>query len=436
MAFFFIFCFTPQAHPTSIPAQPHTLAIPNVGESIASFAHRHADAHNQPVFILYKARSGQLNNQLISFFNALTIAKLANATLIAPFAFYGSESFIDFANNRNIFFYIKKFMQQYAYEPILKQLGLFLERDQLVGDYFDSDVLNRTQPVISIMDFLKSPAAEYLRSFPHVLVRNGDAGFFHMTLGRRTLFKQNVHIRSKAMMQDPMFGMENIASRRELDCNFNVSNHFRGLQYRAGVNGNFLFLSKLYRSHSLNCTATNPYWLDVRRFVQPRMEIRQLVDDALFAWGKLLTLHLRLFPYDHGKFTLDTYCNFFLNAYHTQITEADHIYIAYSASSEMSVAIVKQLRIAIGPEKVKTAQDFGNLYERGPVFDKGYIVTLVDMWTCVRSHVFIGRLGSSLSWNVVYWREALQEVEMAQNFYKLQDFSVYGEKNPTDTQEF
>jgi len=31
------------------------------------------------------------------------------------------------------------------------------------------------------------------------------------------------------------------------------------------------------------------------------------------------------------------------------------------------------------------------------------------MWVCVKSTRFLGRVGSSLSWNVVYWRQMLRD---------------------------
>lgn len=424
-------------HPTEYPAEPDLLEVPREGEDPVRFAHKHARDHKLPVYIFYKARSGQLNNQLISFFNALTIAKAANATLVAPFAFYGSESYVDFGTGKGFFFHLRQYFDLYVYQRVLKSLGLFYKHDQLIGDYFDGTLLNRSQPVISIMEFLESRGAKYLRKFPHVLTRRGDAPFFYMTLGQRSLFAGNVNIRGDTIRED-LDIRESAASRRELDCNFNASDHFRGLSYSAGVNGNFLFLSKLYRSHSLNCTSVNPYWLQIRKHVQPRVEIRQLVSSTMKQWGKVMAVHLRLFPFDQGKFTASGYCNFFLSKYQHRLQEVDRVYIAYSVSSKLSVDIVSQLKKRLGSSKIISAEAYDLSRRREAAFDRRYSAPIIDMWTCVNSDIFVGRLGSSLSWNVVYWRQALDRNTHGHghDFYSLADFSDSGAKNPTDTYGF
>ena len=413
--------------PPDIPVSPTSLTIPSAHQSFLSYAHTHAASHNLPVFVLYKARSGQLNNQLISFFNALTLAKRANATLIAPFAFYGSESYIDYATGRSIFFHIAARLDLWIHQPLRKRLGLFFQHDDLVGDYFDGELLNETQPVVSSIQFLESPGVRHLQSFQAVLARHGDAAYYYMALGRRRFFGRNVNMRR--IVTGPLSTTGAVASRKQLDCNFNISHYFSGLNHHAGVNGNFLFLSKLYRSHSLNCTSKDPYWLDVRRYVQPRVEIRALIHDALRKWGDVLAVHLRLFPFDDGKFSVTKFINHFLQTANHQ--HVDYIYIAHSVSSKPSLQIIKLLRQHFGNDKILTASDFGNLESRGVAFQKRYSLPLVDMWTCVQSAHFFGRLGSSLSWNVVYWRQAFG-VER-HSFYSLSDFSLDGQHNPTDS---
>lgn len=435
---FLIFQLWPRKpHPTTIAAPASLLRVPRPGEDVLTYAQRHGQRHGLPVYILYKARSGQLNNQLISFFNALAIAKAANATLVAPFAFYGSESYIDFGSGRGFWFHLREAIELHITEPILKSLGLHYRYDELVGDYLDGELLNRTQSVVSIMGFRTGEGGSYLKTFPHVLTRRGDAPFHYMSLGKRTLFETNINIRGEHQDDDPTSALVNPASRKELDCNFNISDYFRGLPYHAGANGNFLFLAKLYRSHSLNCTAANPYWLQLRRFVQPRVEIRRLVDNELRNWGNVLSVHLRLFPFDQGKFSTDKFCAHFVSEYSDQLREVNRVYIAYSVSSEQSIDIIAKLRKALGEEKIVTAKEYGTLHDLGQAFNKRYSAPLVDMWTCVNSKYFVGRLGSSLSWNVVYWREALQGQNGASHaFYRLQDFSMAGQKNPTDSYGF
>lgn len=425
-------------HPTTLPAPLESLVIPGRSEDVLEFAHAHAHKKKLPVYVFYKARSGQLNNQLISFFNALAIAKEANATLVAPFAFYGSESRIDFGTGRGFFFHLREAFDLYIHEAFLKSLGLYYKHDELVGDYIDGELINCTQPVISITQFMRSEGGAYLRTFPHVLTRRGDAPFYYMSLGKRRLLEQNVNVRGAHSGEDSSTSLERPASRKELDCNFNISDYFRGVPYRAGVNGNFLFLAKLYRSHSLNCTSVNQYWLNLRQYVQPVPEIRQVVAEALGSWGIVLSLHLRLFPFDIGKFSTTKFCNHFLSRFHEQLQSSDHLYIAYSVSSKKSIAIISELRKKLGAEKILTAREFGNLYDRGPHFNKRYAAPLVDMWTAVNSDFFVGRLGSSLSWNVVYWRQAFGKDthRQAHQFYQLLDFSTDGQNNPTDSYGF
>lgn len=245
-------------------------------------------------------------------------------------------------------------------------------------------------------------------------------------------------MRAEPAQSDPTAALYKPASRRELDCNFNASDHFRGLQYSAGVNGNFLFLSRLYRSHSLNCTESNPYWLELRRYVQPRVEIRQLVDQHFAKWGRVFSIHVRLFPFDAGKFAFRTYCQYMVTRFDKQIKDSDTIYIAYSPSSKDSTAIVSELRRTLVNKRIATAADFDSLSQRGPVFNKRYSIPFLDMWVCVRSNFFVGRLGSSLSWNVAYWRAAFAPSlsETKHDFYQLKDFSDNGESNPTDSYGF
>lgn len=424
-------------HPTAILVQSDQLVIPHQGDDVLNFAHGYAQEHNLPVYIIYKARSGQLNNQLISFFNALAIAKQANATLVAPFAFYGFESYLDFYTGRGFMFYLRQAFDIHVYQSFLSLIGLQYGHDELVGDYIDSTLLNRRQPVISVVDFKKSMGGRYLSTFPCVLTRNGDARFFYMTLGKRSLFERNINIREETIDGDRGV-TESPASRKELDCNFNVSDYFRGLHFNAGVNGNYLFLSKLYRSHSLNCTSANPYWLELRKFVQPRVEVRALVTAMMSQWGKVMALHLRLFPSDQNKFSVRSFCTFFLSHFQHRIRKADRVYVAYSISSKESVAILSQLQRRIGRERIITAHEYGSLHTKGPLFNKPYAAPLVDMWTCVNSHYFVGRLGSSLSWNVVYWRQSFRKGDMGwlHDFYRLEDFSTTGDKNPTDSYGF
>lgn len=426
-------------HPVSISAPAERLVLPSPGQDALSFAHEHAQSVQLPVYVLYKARSGQLNNQLISFINALAIAKAANATLVAPFAFYGSESLLDSGSGRGIGFYFREYRER-LWGKVLQLFDVYYPYDELLATYLDPDLLNDAQPVIGIVDFLRSNGCSYLRTFQHVLTRRGDAHFFHMTLGRRSIWSTNVNVRREAVDSPSTKYPLPVApaSRRDLDCNFNISDYFRGLPHSDGANGNYLFLSKLYRSHSLNCSLENPHWLLVRRKLQPRSEIRDLVTRNLRRWGSVLSIHLRLFPYDSGKYTADAFCSMLLTHYKHQVESADHLYIAYSVTSVESVEVVQTLRSQLGASKIKTAADYGVIYKLGKIFDKPYVIPLVDMWTCVQGDNFIGRLGSSLSWNVVYWREALRISTLSRTnaFYSLEDFSPSGEKNPTDVYNF
>lgn len=403
-----------------------------------TYAHRHGRQNGLPVYMFYKARSGQLNNQLVSFFNALVIAKEANAILVAPFTYYGSESRLDFARGRGTLFKLHERLSNCIYRNFFKRLGISGKQDELVGDYFDGEILNKAQPVVSMTTFLQSRGAEYLRSFPDVHTRKGDAGFYYSSLGKRRLLEKNVNIRGTYIGKDESITGVRIPSRRELDCNFKAADYFRGLPFHAGVNGNYLFFGLLYRSHSLNCTAQNPYWLDVRRYVQPRREIREIVAEHNHRWGRVMALHLRLFPFDIGKFDTETFCVNFVNRFDKELQDADHVYIAYSMSSQVSQKIVDQLRLILGKSKILTAADYGDLEARSPAFFKRYALPIVDMWTCVTSRFFVGRLGSSFSWNVVFWREAFQTqgAQRYHDFYALQEFSNGNAKNPTDSYIF
>lgn len=395
-----------------IPANPRDISYPLPHHNLTEFVHEHADRANLPVFVLYPSeRTGQLNNQLIALINALCIAHTLNATLIAPHAHYGAESHRDFR----------------AAHPF-RIASVFRTSDTLVGDYIDAAQLNNLHPVVPVDDFLASRAGKALRALPRVLVRSGEAEDYYASLQGR------VRITGKTTRKEEVSDGKAVASKRELDCEFDAANYFRGVEYRAGVNANFVFLPSIFRSHAVDCSEREPYWLHARRYIQPCAELRALVKETIDGWGGYIAVHLRFLPFDKRWFDADGFFTMMKSRFGERLQDAGRVYVAHSVTCKMSVEVVRKMEAWLG-ERIVTAKVFGDVYARGGVFDKRYSIPLLDMWTCVKSAYFIGRSASSLSRNVRYWREALGEGD-AQSasyaMYKLEEFSNIGKKNLAD----
>lgn len=404
---------------------PIDVQYPQAFWNLTEYVHSHAAQSDLPVYVFYPTLStGQLNNQLITLLNALCIAHAINGTVVAPPAHYGAESYRDYLASKG--WHMRILYTVLGYLRVLP-LG---HRDTLVGDYIDAEKLNALQPVVDVDSFLASRGGEKLRSMRHILVRSGEAGDYHAML------RGQVHIGSKTTIEEPLEkrGEMNVASRRELDCEFALQPYFRGVAFRAGINANFVFLPRIFRTHVLNCAKKDPYWMFARSHIQPRAELRKLVAERSGAWGSYIAIHLRFLPYDTGKFTSESYMRMVIHRFKREIQDANFVYVAHSVTCKTSVDIVRRLRDKVGP-KIITASVYGNIYKHGAVFDKRYVLPLIDMWTCVKSHYFIGRSASSLSTNVRHWREALDNTNSSQPLhymYTLEDFSPKGEVNHSD----
>ncbi len=149
----------------------------------------------------------------------------------------------------------------------------------------------------------------------------------------------------------------------------------------------------------------------------------------------IFAVHLRFFLNgDIGQFTPQSVVNMMYDHFGVQLEASKTLFVAYTPSSKESIRIVEILGQHFHGRVVGGNKIVGHLApEAEYVTQLPLSKVLIDMWMCVKSDFFLGRLGSSLSWNIVYWRQALAkdyglnpEVVKSPLWYALQDFSTTG----------
>lgn len=363
-------------------------------------------SEEKTVYILYSTY-GQLNNQVVSLVNALLLARNRNATLVLPYTQLGRESMADAA--------------LIGEEPSTRR--------QLVGDYFDLDILRAAHDVITPGEFFSSPAAVEMLSGANLSVPKRAERYYHR------LF-------ASAAVDNPLLPRTLIVTNETLKprrlnnvCDFSLAYQLH-TQYGVGMHGRFALLPSMFRRHNLNCTAMVPDWIGVRRAVVPRAEVRGAVETYRAKLiGPVLAIHLRVFINDDvGHFTAGSFVAMLYEKFAEEMDSAKTVFLAYSPSSQESCAVFDALKHRFAGQVVDS-RDFAESFkddERG-VAKLVLTRVLFDMWMCVHSDVFLGRLGSSLSWNVVFWRQALwgqlqleERVVAKPIWYELANFSTDG----------
>lgn len=218
-------------------------------------------------------------------------------------------------------------------------------------------------------------------------------------------------------------------------CDFSLDGTLEPVQ-GLGVNDRFVMLPVMFRQHNLNCSVEEVDWVSIRKGLIPRDEFLRAVDTFI---GKLkrpvLAIHLRVFLNgDVGNFSAESFVTMLEHKFGEQMKAARTLFLAYSPSSDVGRQAFELLKekfrgnvvdgSRIGEHFAPADKEFGLL---------GLAGVLMDMWVSVKSDWFVGRLGSSLSWNVVYWRQALQEEYALEKgvverplWYTLKDFSNSG----------
>lgn len=178
------------------------------------------------------------------------------------------------------------------------------------------------------------------------------------------------------------------------------------------MNDRFVMLPVMFRQHNLNCSVEEVDWITIRKGLVPRDEFLRAVDAFMEQLERpILAVHLRVFLNgDVGNFSAKTFVAMLELKFREQMRKVRTLFLAYSSSSRVSREAFELLNerfsgavvdgSRVGEHFAKADEDFRLLALAG---------VLTDMWVCVKSDWFVGRLGSSLSWNVVYWRQALQE---------------------------
>eukprot|EP00177_Eucheuma_denticulatum_P007630 GFKZ01013882.1.p1 GENE.GFKZ01013882.1~~GFKZ01013882.1.p1 ORF type:complete len:479 (-),score=46.15 GFKZ01013882.1:393-1829(-) len=362
-------------------------------------------------FLFYTSTYGQFNNQLVSLINALFVARRADAVLILPYTKLGKESTWD-----------------------LRLAGLpkaARVKRELVGDYFNYSRLALHEHVVRPTQFFASVDAVDLFSRANLIVnyRSGNA-YRKLFTQRAAQVALEKHIRP-VEVSSPFHER----GRVENVCDFSVEGTLRSVN-GLGRNGRFTMLPIMLRRHNLNCSVEEKDWITLRRALVPRNEFLGVVDRFLSTLRRpVLAIHLRVFLNgDLDNFSAESYVSMLEHKFSEQLGEAQTLFLAYSPSSHISREIFGLLGRRFSGDVV----DGSRIGKHFRIEDEAYrslalSAVLMDMWVCVKSDMFIGRLGSSLSWNTVYWRQGLQE-EYSLNkslvahplWYSLPDFTTTG----------
>ena len=406
-------------------AKSWEISYPKFDENLHDYLKRYSTSNKLPIYVFYPVGStGQLNNQIMALINALCISKAINATLVVAPVHHGEES------NRD--WYKRQSMMGIALRSTKNILSRFFMFDyfypksseSLLGDYFDPVLIKQLQPIVTREEFIRMRSGIVLKKLPKILVRKGEARDYFDS------FQRKISITGQIEADESENNNQKIFSRKELDCNFDIKPIFQGVQYRAGINQNFVFLPRIFRSHLLNCTKFGDHWLHARSYLQPHPRIRQIFETERSKWGTYLAIHLRFKPSDEMVIEPSLFLKMLVQNYLSTIEAVEHVYVAFSPSSEASTIIVDQMRSFFGSRKIITAAHFLKSNSDENVLNFKYSVTLLDMWSCVKSTYFIGREASSLSMNVIYWRESLADIDSYDTrnhyqIYKRNDFTKF-----------
>lgn len=331
-------------------------------------------------FVIFNSWYGQFNNQIVALINAISIARNIDAVLVLPCEKLGKESIRDSKG--------------------IRMRRLFSTRE-LVGAYFNYSLLASAVHVVRPSEFLTSPDGRELLARPHVVVERKSAGFYRFLFTGRPRGRQEGAFR--------VLGPNSTRPRLSSWCDFRASKALTHLQklHRAD---RFVLLPAVFRHHNINCSVTDPRWLSVRSYLRPRDEFLHAVDAFLQTLRRpILAVHLRFFLNgDIGQFSPRSVVDMLYDQFGEQMHRADTIFLAYTPSSVESTQVFELLRAefhgaVVGGQSIPDhlEPDALNITQL-PLHS-----VLMDMWVCVKSDMFLGRLGSSLSWNIAYWRQAL-----------------------------
>ncbi|PXF44002.1 hypothetical protein BWQ96_06235 [Gracilariopsis chorda] len=334
-------------------------------------------------YLLYVSEYGQLNNQIVSLINGIFFAKSLDAVLVLPFTSLGKESSRD--------------------ALLANKTASRRTPHQLVFHYFNYSRLLSAHPVVSPVEFFRSEPGKTLLSFPNVTV-SYRAGNYYKSLFRTVTNTSHLSI---SVITHP--------SRRALShpdyCNHDAVKEL-SRHYYQGFHPRFILMPIVFFRHNLNCTAVHPDWISMRRNLLPIDSFLEAVQRFLDTLDPpVLAIHLRLFLNGDLDNT-DAYAivQAFFIRFEEQLNHANTLFLAYSPSSEMSVKVFRLLRKRFSGHVVD-GTTYASFFDphHAHVAQLPLASVLFDMWVCVRSHLFAGRLGSSLSWNVVMWRMALRD---------------------------
>eukprot|EP00171_Calliarthron_tuberculosum_P014903 IDg14903t1 len=364
-------------------------------------------------FVLFNSWYGQFNNQVVALINAISIARDLDAVLVLPCEKLGKESIRD---SRSI-----------------RMRRLFSMRE-LVGVYFNYSLLTSVVHAVRPSDFLASPDGRELLARRQVVVERKSASYYRFLLtgSPRKVVSDAVQV----------LGPNSTMPKLRSWCDFRASKALTHIQklYRAD---RFVLLPAVFRHHDINCSADDPRWLSVRRYLRPRDEFVDAVDAFMRTLHRpVLAVHLRFFLNgDIGNFSPRSVVDMVYARFGEQVKQANTIFIAYTPSSTESADVLDLLRtefhgIVVGGQSVSQhlAPHARNITQL-PLHS-----VLMDMWVCVKSDMFLGRLGSSLSWNIVYWRKALADdygldkhIVQQPLWYALSNFTTTGATRPAET---
>lgn len=363
-------------------------------------------------FVLFNSWYGQLNNQIIALINAISVARQIDGVLVLPCEKLGRES--------------RSEMEK------LRQKRLYSTRE-LVGDYFNYSLLASHVHAVKPSEFLNSSDGLQLLSKPNIVVCRKCLGFYNFLL---TGSEQGPYPGEPAIkVLNPNSSWPKLKNW----CDFTPNSALPNVQ-KLYNRDRFVLLPNMFRHHDLNCTKFDGEWLNVRRFLQPRDEFLSIIDAFMSSLQKpIFSIHLRFFLNgDIGQFTPRSFVNMLTSLFQSQLGHANTLFVAYSPNSAESVQIFNLLKNEFQGSVVGD-ESFAPFYpsdSRLNFTNLPLANVLLDMWVCVKSDMFLGRLGSSLSWNVIYWRNVLkdeyglQDAHIAPLWYTLEKFTTTGAARP------